>query len=149
MAVTFEAWLSTAVGEGEGEVVFSSAGTNLIAGGLVGKAEVIETRREDLEAYFRALEKGFAYYESNPEEAIEIVASKLNIATEELPPMLDTVRLFSPSEHQSVVFNPEDSLNIMESIDFAAEVGKEMGVVDESVDSSTLFDASFTKEVAQ
>ena len=149
VAVTFEPWLTTAVKEGNGEIVFSSVDTNLIAGGLVGKAETIEARREDLDAYFRALEKGFAFYESNPEEAIEIVANKLNLAPEELPAILDTVRLFKPSEHQSVVFNEGDSLNIIDSIDFASEVGKEMGIVDEKVDPSTLFDASFTKTIAE
>jgi len=149
VAVTFEPWLTTAVNEGDGEVIFSSVDTNLIAGGLVGKAETIEARREDLDAYFRALEKGFAFYESNPEEAVEIVANKLNMAPEELPEILDTVRLFKPSEHQNVVFNEGDSLNIMDSIDFAAEVGKEMGIVDDAVDASTLFDASFTKAVSK
>ncbi|MEO1636344.1 MAG: ABC transporter substrate-binding protein [Cyanobacteria bacterium J06631_9] len=149
VAITFEPWLTTAVNEGEGEIVFSSVDTNLIAGGLVGKTGVIEERREDLEAYFRALEKGFAFYESNPEEAIEIVSNKLNLDAEELPAILETVRLFKPSEHQSVVFNQADNLNIMDSINFAAEVGKEMGVVDESVDPSTLYDASFTKAIAE
>ena len=149
VAVTFEPWLTIAVKEGDGEIVFSSVDTNLIAGGLVGKSDTIETRREDLDAYFRALEKGFAFYESNPEEAIEIVANKLNLAPDELPPILETVRLFKPSEHQSVVFNEGDSLNIMDSIDFAAEVGKEMGVVDDSVDPSTLYDASFTEAIAE
>ena len=149
VAVTFEPWLTTAVKEGDGEIVFSSVDTNLIAGGLVGKAETIEARREDLDAYFRALEKGFAFYESNPEEAIEIVASKLNMGPEELPAILETVRLFKPSEHQSVVFNEGDSLNIMDSINFSAEVGKEMGVVDDKVDPSTLFDASFTEAIAK
>ncbi|MEL7140697.1 MAG: ABC transporter substrate-binding protein [Cyanobacteria bacterium J06631_9] len=147
VAITFEPWMTTAVKEGDGEVVFTSVDTNLIAGGLVGKADVIEARREDLAAYFRALEKGFAFYESNRDEAVEIVANKLNLAPEELPPILDTVRLFRPSEHDSVVFNAEDSLNIMDSINFASETGKTMGVVDEAVDPSTLYDDSFTKGV--
>ncbi|MEL6264026.1 MAG: hypothetical protein AAFR12_23570, partial [Cyanobacteria bacterium J06626_6] len=89
----------------------------------------------------------FAFYESNRDEAVEIVANKLNLAPEELPPILDTVRLFRPSEHDSVVFNAEDSLNIMDSINFASETGKTMGVVDEAVDPSTLYDDSFTKGV--
>ncbi|MEL7051489.1 MAG: ABC transporter substrate-binding protein [Cyanobacteria bacterium J06588_5] len=148
VAITFEPWLTTAVNEGDGEIIFSSVDTNLIAGGLVGKAETIEARREDLQAYFRALEKGFAFYESNPEEAITIVANKLNLGAEELPAILDTVRLFKPSEHQNVVFNEADDLNIIDSINFAAKVGKEMGVVDEGVDPSTLYDASFTEAIA-
>ncbi|MEL6159053.1 MAG: ABC transporter substrate-binding protein [Cyanobacteria bacterium J06623_5] len=148
VAITFEPWLTTAVKEGGGEVVFTSANTNLIAGGLVGKTDVIESRREDLDAYFRALEKGFAFYEENTEEAIGIVANKLNLASEELPPILETVRLFRPSEHQSVVFNAEDSLNIMDSIDFAAEVGKEMEIVDSGVVPDTLFDASYTEDIS-
>lgn len=148
VAITFEPWLTTAVKEGDGDVVFTSANTNLIAGGLVGKAEVIESRREDLNAYFRALEKGFAFYQENTKEAIEIVANKLNLAAEELPPILETVRLFRPSEHQSVVFNTADSLNIMDSINFAAQVGKEMEIVDPEVAPDTLFDASFTEDIS-
>ena len=148
VAITFEPWLSTAVEEEDGDIVFTSVDTNLIAGGLVGKAVVAEERREDLAAYFRALEKGFQFYEDSPEEALEIVAAKLELSAEELPPIMEKVRLFKPSEHQSVVFNAEDALNIMDSINFAAEVGKEMGVVDDAVDPATLFDASYTENIA-
>lgn len=149
VAITFEPWLSTAVNEGKGNVVFTSEDTNLIAGGLVGKELVINERRNELAAYFRALEKGFQFYESNPEEALEIVASKLELDAEELPPIMENVRLFRPSEHQSVVFNTGDSLNIIESIDFAADVGKKMGVVEPSVDPSKLYDASYTQSLAE
>ena len=148
VAITFEPWLSSAVEDGKGDLVFTSEGTNLIAGGLVGKTSVIESRRTEIEAYLRALEKGFDFYESNREEALEIVASKLELDPEELPPILDKVRLFKPSEHQSVVFNDQNSLNIMDSIDFAAEVGKEMDIVNDDVDPSKLYDSSFTEPIS-
>jgi NitT/TauT family transport system substrate-binding protein len=147
VAITFEPWITAAVKEGDGKVVFTSVDTNLIAGGLVGKEAVLKTRKEDIAAYFRALEKGFAFYESNPQEALEIVAKKLNLEPEELPLIMDKVRLFKPSEHQSVVFNKGNSLNIMASINFAAKVGKEMGIVNASVDPATLYDTTYTQDI--
>jgi NitT/TauT family transport system substrate-binding protein len=148
VAITFEPWITAAVADGDGQAIFTSANTSLIAGGLVGKDAVIKERKKDLEAYFRALEKGFAFYESNPEEALAIMAKKLNLKPEELPPMMEKVRLFKPSEHQSVVFNTDNKLNIMDSIDFAAKVGKEMKIVDAAVDPATLYDASYTEAIA-
>ncbi len=147
VAITFEPWITAAIEDGEGKAVFTSVDTNLIAGGLVGKDAVLKERKEDIAAYFRALEKGFAFYESNPKEAIEIVAKKLNLKPEELPPIMEKVRLFKPSEHQSVVFNQENPLNVIDSINFAAKVGKEMGLVENSVDPATLYDASYTASI--
>jgi NitT/TauT family transport system substrate-binding protein len=147
VAITFEPWITAAVKEGDGKVVFTSADTNLIAGGLVGKEAVLKARKEDIAAYFRALEKGFAFYESNPTEALEIVAKKLNLEPAKLPVIMEKVRLFKPSEHQSIVFNADNSLNIMDSINFAAKVGKEMGIVEASVDPATLYDVSYTQDI--
>jgi NitT/TauT family transport system substrate-binding protein len=147
VAITFEPWITAAIEEGDGKTVFTSVDTNLIAGGLVGKEAVLKERREDISAYFRALEKGFKFYESNPEEALEIVAKKLDLDPKELPLIMDKVRLFKPSEHQSVVFNQSNPLNIIDSINFAAKVGKETGIVDASVDPSTLYDASYTQDI--
>lgn len=147
VAITFEPYLTNAVKEGKGDVVFSSKDTSLIAGGLVGKADTLESRREDIEAYMRALDKGFEFYENNPEEALEIVADKLELPVEELGPIMDNVRLFSPSEHSDIVFNENNPLNIMDSIEFAAEVGTDMGIVQPSVKASTLYDASYTNRL--
>ncbi len=147
VAITFEPWITAAIEDGDGKAVFTSADTNLIAGGLVGKEDVLKERKEDITAYFRALEKGFAFYESNPKEALEIVAKKLNLEPEELPLIMDKVRLFKPSEHQSVVFNKDNAFNVIDSINFAAKVGKETGIVDASVDPTTLYDASYTESI--
>jgi len=144
VAITFEPWLTTAVQEGEGEVVFSSVNTNLIAGGLVGKSAVLETHNKAVSAYFKALERGFQFYKDSPDEALAIVANKLNLDAEELPPIMEKVRLFAPSDHKAVVFNEQDALNIIDSIDFAAKVGKELDVVNDDVDPSTLYDATYT-----
>jgi NitT/TauT family transport system substrate-binding protein len=147
VAITFEPWLTTAEKDGTGKIAYSSKGTNLIASALVGKADALEARKDDILAYFRALEKGMAFYESNPEEAIAIVAKKLNSKPEEVAAMLTKVKMFKPSEQQSIVFNTKDPLNIIDSLKFAAQVGKDRKFVDPAVDASTLYDASYTQSL--
>lgn len=145
-AVTFEPWLSNAA-LANGKQIFSSKGTSLIAGGLVGKAPVIEAHREDIAAYLRALEKGFEFYDRDRPAALEIVANKLSVTTDELTPMLNSVRLLKPSEQQSVVFNPNNPLNIIDSIRFATEVGQSLGTISKSLDAAKLYDASYTEDL--
>ncbi|MFK8182569.1 MAG: ABC transporter substrate-binding protein [Phormidesmis sp.] len=148
VAVTFEPYLSDAVKEGRGEVVFSSEDTNLIAGGLIGKDSTLNDRREDIEAYLRALDRGLDFYENNRAEALEIVANKLELPVEELGPIMENVRLLSPAEHSAVIFNTDNPLNIIDSISFAAEVGTDLRLVKPSVEASTLYDASYTRGAA-
>lgn len=146
--VTFEPYLSNVIQDGDGEIIFSSEETSLIAGGLIGKDSKLTERREDIEAYLRALEKGMAFYESNRTEALAIVAKKLALPVAELGPIMENVRVLSPAEHSTVVFNADDPLNIIDSIRFAAQVGADMRLVSPSVKASTLYDASYTKGVA-
>ena len=146
-AITFEPYLTSATADGRGKVIFSSKDTNLIAGGLIGKKSTLTSHRKDIEAYLRALEAGLSFYESNPKEALEIAAAKLKLPVEELGPIMNNVRLFSPTEHASVVFNAQDPLNIMDSIDFATEVSTDLGIVKPAVDASTLYDDSYVKDI--
>ena len=150
--ITFEPYLSDLLEIDElrrGEVVFSSRGTNLIAGSLVGKQNTLTDRKEDIEAYIRALEKGYAFYKQNPEEALAIAANKLQLPVEEIEPIMDNIRLFSPAEHATVLFNPNNPLNVIDSIEFAAEAGAIAGTASPSVDASSLYDDAYTQGLWQ
>jgi len=144
--VTFEPYLTNAIAS-RGNVIFSSKDTNLIAGGLIGKKSTLKAHKKDLAGYLRALDKGLAFYKSNRAEALDIVANKLDLPVEELGPIMNNVQLFSLTEHTSVVFDRTDPLNVIDSIDFAAEVSAELGIVPPSFEASKLYDDSYIKGI--
>jgi NitT/TauT family transport system substrate-binding protein len=55
-AVTFEPYLSKAAKEGGGELLFSTKGTNIIADVIAVRANLIQTRKADLQAYLKAVD---------------------------------------------------------------------------------------------
>ena len=142
VAVTYEPWLTKASKAGQGQIIFSSKDTNLIADGLAAQASVIASRRSDILAYLRAVDKGFQFAKSHPQEAATLIAQKLGVSAEEVPALLATVRLFGVQENQTVVFNPSDRLNVIDSIKFAAVTVQETGSAPKSLDPATLYDDS-------
>jgi NitT/TauT family transport system substrate-binding protein len=110
--------------------------------GVVAKESVIADRREDILAFMRALDKGVAFVRDNPEEANPIVAEKLGVSPEEAPEQLRTVRLFDIEDNKTIGFNPDDPLNVMDSLEFAAETSEAIGLIASPVDAANLYDAS-------
>ena len=142
VAITYEPWLTTAASQGQGQVIFSSKDTNIIPVGVVAKESVIADRREDILAFMRGLDKGVAFVRDNPEEANPIVAEKLGVAPEEVPEQLGTVRLFDVEDNKTIGFNPDDPLNVMDSLKFAAETSEAIGLIASPVDAANLYDDS-------
>ncbi|MGG6293025.1 ABC transporter substrate-binding protein [Leptolyngbya sp. AN02str] len=145
VAVTYEPYLSNAAKEGQGEVIFTSKGTNIIPVGLVAKESVIQSRKDEIAAFLKAIDQGVAFVRDNPTEAHEIVARKLGVTAEEVPALLETVRIFNIAENKSIVFNANDSLNVMDSLEFAAKTSQEIGLLPTPVDASELYDASIVE----
>ncbi|MDX2215045.1 MAG: ABC transporter substrate-binding protein [Oculatellaceae cyanobacterium bins.114] len=147
VAVTYEPWLSTAAQEGQGEIIFSSKNTNIIPVGLVAKESVIQQRKPEILAFLRAIDKGVQFVRQNPDEMAEITAKKLGVTPEEVPALLETVRIFSMEENATIVFNADDPLNVMDSIEFAAKTSQEIKLLTQPVDAKTLYDDSLVKEL--
>ena len=142
VAVTYEPWLTSAAKQGGGQIVFSSKGTNIIPVALVGKASVIEARKADILLFLKAVDQGVKFVREQPDEANAIVATKLGVKPEEVPALLATVRIFDVAENKSIVFNPSDPLNVMDSLKFAAKTSQALGLVSSPVDATTLYDDS-------
>ncbi|WP_448601963.1 ABC transporter substrate-binding protein [Thermoleptolyngbya sp.] len=147
VAVTYEPWLTTAAKEGNGQVIFSSKGTNIIPVALVAKESVIQERKADIQAFMRAIDKGVKLVRENPAEANAIVAAKLGVSPEEVPEQLATVRMFDVAENKEIIFNPSNPLNVMDSLAFAAKTSQEIGLISGPLDASKLYDDSLIKEL--
>jgi NitT/TauT family transport system substrate-binding protein len=148
VAVTYEPWLSKSLQVGDGQIVFSSKGTNTIPAGLITKTTVIDSRRADIVAYLRAVDKGVKFVKSNPKEAAQIMSKRLSLKPEEVPAMLNTVRMFSLEENKNIIFNPGDPMNVMDSIAFAAKTSEELKLINRPIDSTQLYDDSLVKELS-
>jgi len=142
VAVTYEPYLSNAVQQGNGTVVFSSKDSNIIPVGLVAKEDVIQSRQDDIRAFIRAIDRGIQEVRTNPDETNEIVAEKLGVEPADVPAQLATVRLFDVSENKSVVFNPENALNVMDSLQFAVKTSEAIALINSPVDASKLYNSS-------
>jgi NitT/TauT family transport system substrate-binding protein len=145
VAVTYEPWLTKAAKEGQGTVVFSSKNSNIIPDGLVSKQPVLDARKADIQAYLRAIDNGVQFIKENPEDANAIIAQKLGVTAKEVPDLLNSVRIFTVAENKTVVFNPDDPMNVIDSLKFAAKTGKEIKIVDSSVNPDALYDDTFVK----
>jgi NitT/TauT family transport system substrate-binding protein len=144
-AVTYEPWLTKAAKEGQGTVIFSSKDTNIIPVGLVAKSTTIADRKPEIVAYLKAVQKGLQFYKDNPKDADAIVAKSLGVTAAEVPDLLQTIRLMSIEDNKTITFNPSNSLNVVDSLEFAAKTGKEIKIVAPSVDAKTLYDDSLVK----
>ncbi|MBD2462040.1 ABC transporter substrate-binding protein [Oscillatoria sp. FACHB-1407] len=147
VAVTYEPWLSKAAQEGQGEIVFSSKNTNIIPVGLVVKEAILQQRKPEILAFLRAIDKGVQFVRQSPDEMAEITAQKLGVTPEEVPALLDTVRIFDMEENATVVFNADDPLNVIDSLEFAAKTSQEIKLISQPVDATKLYDDSLVKEL--
>lgn len=147
VAVTYEPWLSKAAQEGQGEIVFSSKNTNIIPVGLVAKENVIEQRKDEILAFLRAIDKGVQFVRQSPDEMAEITAQKLGVTAEEIPALLETVRIFDMQENATIAFNAEDPLNVINSIEFAVKTSQELELISQPIEASTLYDDSLVKDL--
>lgn len=77
VAVTYELYLTDALQKGDGKLLFSTEGTNLIADVIVTRDTFIQSHQTDLQAYFRGVDKAVKLLNQNDAEAFKIVGANL------------------------------------------------------------------------
>lgn len=145
VAVTWEPFLSKAAKEGNGEIIFTTKGTNIIPDGLVTRSQTIQERKTELLAYLRAFDKAVQLIKARDQKAVDIIAKRLSIKPEEALPQLDGVRFFDTQDNKTVAFDPKNPMNIFDSLQFAAQTAQEMKLTPTLVDAKTIYDDSLIK----
>jgi NitT/TauT family transport system substrate-binding protein len=144
--VTYEPFITKAIKEKpETKVLFSAAGTNIIPNSLAGHSKVLEDRREDVMAYMRAVDKGMKFAKDNPKEANEAIAKWTGITADEVADLMTKIKLLDIEANKSIAFNPQNPLNLLDSVESAAKILKSAGKIKKPVDSKTLIDDSLIK----
>lgn len=144
-AVSYEPWLTKAAQQGGGEIIFTTKGTNLIADVLVVRQKLIESRRADLQAYLRAIDKGVKLVNSGDEEAIKIVAQKLGVSPEEAKEQIAGVKIFDLDGNKSIAFNLNHPNNAMKNFELTAKGAYDFKIVPKPLELKSLYDDSIVK----
>ncbi|MBD2308909.1 ABC transporter substrate-binding protein [Chroococcidiopsis sp. FACHB-1243] len=144
-AVSYEPWLTKAAKESGGKIIFTTKGTNLIADVLVVRQKLIESRRSDLQAYLRAIDKGVKLVNSGDEEAIKIAAQKLGVTPEEAKEQIAGVKIFDLDSNKSIAFNLNHPNNAMKNFELTARAAYDFKIVPKPLELKSLYDDSIVK----
>jgi NitT/TauT family transport system substrate-binding protein len=135
-------WMVTAAQEGDGEIIFSTKGTNLIADVLITRQEVLDTRKSELQAYVRAVDRGVKLVNAGDPEALRIVAEKIGVDIEQVQEQLALVKLFDIEGNKTVGFNPDNHNSLIKNLEVTAQVAYDSKIISKPLDVSTLYDDS-------
>lgn len=142
IAVTYEPYLTNAAKQGGGEVIFSTKDTNLIADVIVARDSLIQSRKADLQAYFRAVDKGVDLLNAGDAEALKIAGAKLGITADEVKQQLLGAKLFDLDGNKSIAFNKDDPNSLIGNLELTAKGAAEFKIVSQPMKTETLYDAS-------
>jgi NitT/TauT family transport system substrate-binding protein len=144
-AVSYEPWLTKAAKESGGKIIFTTKDTNLIADVLVVRQKLIESRKADLQAYVRAIDKGVKLVNSGDEEAIKIAAQKLGVTPEEAKEQIAGVKIFDLDSNKSIAFNLNHPNNAMKNFELTARAAYDFKIVPKPLELKSLYDDSIVK----
>ena len=146
-AVSYEPWLSKAAQQGGGKVIFSSKDTNLIADMIVTRQPIIETRKSDLQAYLRAIDKGVKLVNAGDPEAIQITAAKLGVSVDEAKTQVAGVKIFDLAENKSLGFNASNPKNVLKNFELNVKAAHDSKLIPKLIDTKDLYDDSIVKSL--
>ncbi len=145
-ATIYEPFITKALkGRPGSKVLYTAKGSNTIANGLAAESSVLQSRKEDIMAYLRAIEKGMKFAEANPQEANALLAKWTSAAPEEVSAQMPLVRIMNLTANKSIVFDEKNPLNAINSIDSAAPLLVKAGKITKVLAGKDLVDSSFVK----
>jgi NitT/TauT family transport system substrate-binding protein len=147
IAVTYEPYLSKAAKQGEGKVIFSTKGTNLIADVVVARDRLIQSRKADLQAYFRAVDKAVDLLKAGDAEGLKISGAKLGIKGDEVKEQLIGAKLFDLEGNKSVAFNKDNPNSLIGNLELTAKGAYDFKIVSQPLKVETLYDDSIVQSM--
>ncbi|MBE3553520.1 MAG: ABC transporter substrate-binding protein [Thermicanus sp.] len=147
-AVLWEPFLSKAIKEGKGNLLFSSKDVpGLIPDLLVFRGEVVDKRPEDVQKIVNAWFKGVAFMQQHPYEAAEIIAKKAELKTEEYQEMLKSIKLFTLQDNLQAFSPGESYISLQYTAEETAKFLQEKGMLNNIPDVKKILDSSFVQAV--
>lgn len=146
-AVSYEPWLSKSAKQGNGEVIFSTKGTNLIADVIITRQNVIKDRKTDLQNYIRAIDKAVKEVNAGDAEALKIVGEKLGAKPEETKEQLAGVTLFDLEGNKSIGFNSNNPNNMMKNLEITVKTAVDTKLLAKPIEIKSMYDDSIVNSL--
>ncbi len=145
LAVTYEPFMAKAAAQGGGEVIFSTKDTNLIADVVVVRDKLIQSRKQDLLAYFKAVDKAAKLLKANDPEALKIAGVKLGVTADEIKSQLEGVKIFDIEGNKTIGFNKDDPNSLIGNLDLTAKAALEFKIIAKPIPLESMYDDSIVK----
>jgi NitT/TauT family transport system substrate-binding protein len=145
-ATIYEPFVTKALkGRPGSKVLYTAKGSNTIINGLAAESAVLQSRKADIMAYLRAIEKGMKFAAANPQEAHTLLAKWTSAAPAEVAAQLPLVRIMDLAANKSIAFDEKNPLNAINSIDAAAPLLVKASKITKVLAGKNLVDSSFVK----
>jgi NitT/TauT family transport system substrate-binding protein len=143
---TYEPFIGSILKETpETKVLFSAKGTNVIVNGLAGHSQVLQSRRQDVLAYMRALNKGLEFAKANPEEGNKMIADWVASTPEDTVAILEKLNMLDLASNKAIAFAAGNKLNVASSFDSAVPILVSAGKATSEIPGISFVDASFVE----
>jgi NitT/TauT family transport system substrate-binding protein len=147
MAVTYEPYMTKAAQQGGGKVIFSSKDTNLIADIVAVRDPFIKTRKADLQAYFRAVDKAVKLLNAGDPEALKISGAKLGVTADEVKAQLGGVKLFDVEGNKTIGFKKTNPNSLIGNLELTAKAAYDFKIITKPLQVESLYDASIVESL--
>jgi NitT/TauT family transport system substrate-binding protein len=147
-AVLWEPFLSKAIQEGKGKLLFSSKDTpGLIPDLLVFKEEITKNRPDDVKKIINAWFDALDYWKANPEESLQIMAKAAETPMDEYKAGVDSVKIFQLEDNVKA-FQKGDSYGSLHfTSQKTAEFLKGLDMLTAIPKAESFLDGHFVEEV--
>lgn len=147
-AVLWEPFLSKAISEGKGKLIFSSADTpGLIPDLLVFNEKTLKERPEEVKKILMAWYDAMEWWKQNPEEGNAILAKKAEVTPEEYKVMMASIKLFTIQDNIKA-FIKSDSLESLATTGLkTANFLKSKEMLETIPDIENILEPSFVQQI--
>ncbi|MGQ7890084.1 ABC transporter substrate-binding protein [Paenibacillus sp. WC2504] len=147
-AVLWEPFLSKAIQEGKGKLLFSSKDTpGLIPDLLVFKEEITKNRPEDVKKILNAWFDALDYWKANPEESLQIMAKAAETPVDEYKAGVDSVKIFQLDDNVKAFQKGDSYSSLQYTSQKTAEFLKSLDMLSTIPKAETFLDGHFVEEV--
>ncbi len=141
-AVSGEPFMGKAMKAGGGSMVFSSKDSNLIADVIVVRQDLLQTRKPELQAYLKAVDKAVKLLKAEDPEALKITATKMGISVDEVKSQIKGVKIFDLLENKTIAFNKSNPSSIFGNLALTTKGAADFKATVKPINPNSLYDTS-------
>jgi NitT/TauT family transport system substrate-binding protein len=146
--VTYDPYLGTALKQrADAHILFSAKASNIIPNAIVAQSKTIGSRRNDILAYIRSVDKGLKFSAANRKEADDLMAKWLAVGLPEIADQRSKIYILDIVKNKVDAFNPSSPLNVESSVRSGGQILLENGRVKKLANAATLIDGSLIKSL--